>query len=247
VSGVYRAVLFDLFGTLIRVDAAAVPEIVLDGRPVRSTLGVWHGLLERVLPGVGVDAFARALRDASADLERERGEGHVELPTRERFRRALVRLGRDGGDAPETAALFSRAHMRAIADATRFPAEHAEVLAHAARRGPVAVITNFDDTGTAHAILARHGILGRLRCVVVSETVGLRKPHPALVRIALRELDVSPDEAVMVGDHLSEDVGAATAAGVDAIWIDAHGAGQSDIRPAPRHIVRTLPQIVPLL
>lgn len=117
----YRAVLFDLFGTLIRFDATALPEVVVDGRPVRTTLGVWGDLLERTLPGVGVAAFARAIVDASADLDRERMDRHVEFPTRERFRRALARLGVDGDDGAQVAALFSRAHMRAIADATRFP------------------------------------------------------------------------------------------------------------------------------
>jgi FMN phosphatase YigB (HAD superfamily) len=246
-AGRYRAVLFDLFGTLIRFDATALPEVVVDGRPVRTTLGAWRHVLERTLPAVGVEAFARAIVDASIDLDRERLERHVEFPSRERFRRALARLGVEGPEAAETAALFSRAHMRAIADATRFPPEHARVLDLAARRGPVAVITNFDDASTAYGILARHGILERVQAVVVSEAVGLRKPHPALVRLALSEIGASPDSAVMIGDHALEDVGAAVGAGVDAVWIDARGAGAAAGSPLPRHVVRALPDVIPLL
>src|SRR4030095_1759678 len=46
---VYDAVLFDLFGTLITFDTTVLPEIVIDGRPVRSTLGRWSDLIEQRL------------------------------------------------------------------------------------------------------------------------------------------------------------------------------------------------------
>ena len=111
----------------------------------------------------------------------------------------------------------------------------------------VGVITNFDDTATAYEILARHGILPRLGAVVVSEAIGLRKPSPVLVRLALRELDVPAPDAVMIGDHAIEDVGAANAAGVDAIWIDKTGEGVTDGNPTPRWIVRSLLEVAPIL
>jgi FMN phosphatase YigB (HAD superfamily) len=248
VSGpVYDAVLFDLFGTLVTFDTTTLPEIIVDGRPIRSTVGRWRDLLERALPGVGMEAFARAVLAVSAELDRERVERHVEFPSRERFRRAIVRLGIDGAEVPEMAVLLARAHMRVIAEATRFPPEHARVLDEACRRGPVGIITNFDDTSTAYDILARHGILGCVRTVVVSDAIGLRKPHPALVRVALRELGAVPASPVMVGDHPLEDVGAALAAGIDAIWVDARGAGTTAGNPAPRHVVRALPEILSLL
>lgn len=244
---VYRAVFFDLFGTLIRFDPATLPEIVVDGRRVPSTLAIWGGLVEEALPDVGLEAFARAVFAASLELDRERTLTHIERPSRERFQRALVRLEAPPDLARELAPLFARAHMRAIAAATRFPAEHARVLAEARRRGPTAVITNFDDTATAYDILGRHGILPGVDTVVVSEAVGLRKPHGALVRLALRDLGVAADEAVMVGDHPVEDVGAAAAAGVDAIWIDAAGTGVGDGAPTPRYVVHSLPEVSALL
>jgi FMN phosphatase YigB (HAD superfamily) len=244
----YDAFLFDLFGTLITFDVTALPEIVVDGRPIRSTLGRWRDFADRMLPGVGIDALARAVLGASVELDRERIERHVEFSSRERFRRALGRLGIDGPEAAETAARFARAHMSGIADATRFPSEHGRVLDEACRRGPVGIVTNFDDASTAYAILARHDILRRVRSVVVSDAVGFRKPHPVLARIALHELGVGDGAAaVMVGDHVSEDVGLAAAVGIDAIWIDARGAGTTAGQPVPGHVVRTLPEILPLL
>lgn len=242
-----RATLFDLFGTLIVFDATHLPELIVDGRPIRSTLGVWGHLVDEMLPGLGVEAFGRAVFAASVELDEERRGTTREFSSRERFGRALRRAGCDAARVDELASLFARAHMAEIAKATRFPDAHRAVLAHARTRGGVAVITNFDDTATAHEILLRHGIRAHVDTVVVSEAIGLRKPDGALVRIALRELDVAPGDAVMIGDHPVEDVGAARAAGVDAIWIDAAGTGIVADRPVPRWVVRTLPEVMPLL
>jgi FMN phosphatase YigB (HAD superfamily) len=240
-------VLFDLFGTLIRFDATALPEMTLDGRRVRTTLPLWSRLVEDAVPDVGVERFAAAVATASEEIAHERAASLVEHPSRERFRRALVHAGCTAELAVEVAPLCARAHMRAIADATRFPPDHAGFLGDVAARHAVAVITNFDDTATAYEILARHDILRHARSVVVSEAVGLRKPHPALIRIALRDLDVTPTRAVMIGDHAYEDVGAATNAGVDAIWLNPNDDAPARDAPVPRHIVQKLTDAAPLL
>jgi len=248
VSGVaYDAVLFDLFGTLIEFDHTALPEVVIDGRRIRATIGTWAPLLGELVPGADVDTFGRAFIATSHELAEERKDSHVERPSRERFRRALVRLGADAATAAEVAPILARAHMQGIANATRFPSEHAAVLEHAARGRTLAVITNFDDTATAYEILGRHGILSRVHTVVVSEAVGLRKPHPSLIRIALRDLDVAPDRALMVGDNFTEDIGAATAAGVHAAWLDPQRTGVPEGASPPRYVLTSLPDVVSLL
>jgi FMN phosphatase YigB (HAD superfamily) len=243
----YRAVLFDLFGTLIHFDATTLPEMMLDGRRVRATLPAWAGLLADAVPGIDVEAFGRAVAAVSDELDHERRETLIERPSRERFRRALVRIDCAPDVADEVGVLCARAHMRVIADATRFPAEHARLLADVARRRSVAVITNFDDTATAYDILGRHGILAHAGSVVVSEAMGLRKPHAALVRAALRDLDVAASDALMVGDHPVEDVGAAHAAGADAAWLDLKGTGIRPDAPVPQHVIRRLTDVASLL
>ncbi|HXJ37224.1 MAG TPA: HAD family hydrolase [Candidatus Eisenbacteria bacterium] len=243
----YDAVLFDLFGTLIEFDHAALPEVVIDGRRIRSTIGTWAPLLAELVPGADVDTFGRAFIAASHELAEERKGTHVERPSRERFRRALVRLGADAATAAEAAPILARAHMQGIANATRFPSNHAAVLEHAARGRTVAVITNFDDTATAYDILCRHDILSKVHTVVVSEAVGLRKPHPSLIRIALRDLGVAPARALMVGDNFTEDIGAASAAGVDAAWIDTERTGVPDGSPSPRYVLTSFPEVATLL
>jgi FMN hydrolase / 5-amino-6-(5-phospho-D-ribitylamino)uracil phosphatase len=56
--------------------------------------------------------------------------------------------------------------------------------------------------------------------IVDSRSHGRVKPHPTIFQAALAALNVSPEEAVMVGDSLEEDVEGAQALGMRAILID---------------------------
>lgn len=62
--------------------------------------------------------------------------------------------------------------------------------------------------------LSACGIAGRFQAVVISDEVGLRKPDPRIFAIALRTLGVRPEEALYVGDSLSDDYAGARNAGV---------------------------------
>ena len=243
----YRGVLLDLFGTLITFDPARLPELAVGGERVRSTVGALGSLLAEWVPDVTLPDFWQALLAVSDEMARARAYDHVELPSRERFRRALERVGCDDALQMEAAVHLSRAHMARIVDVTVFPPAHAALLASLRSRHRLGLVSNFDDTGAAYDILLRHGIARYLDTVIVSEALGLRKPHPALVRAGVRGLGLEPREVVMVGDTWAEDIAGARAAGVDAVWIDAHGRGVPDGQPAPRHILRTLPELDALL
>jgi HAD superfamily hydrolase (TIGR01509 family) len=242
----YRGVLFDLFGTLIHFDDRRLPALDVEGRTLRTTVPSLMPLLADVLPAVAAGELLLTLRRVSEEMARERID-HREHPSRERFRRVLDRLGCDGVRCAEAAVMLSRAHMRAIADATVFPPSHATLLDDVRRAHRVGVVSNFDDTATGYGILARHGILDAVETVVISEAVGLRKPHPALVREGLRGLGLAPHEVLFVGDTFHEDIAAARAAGVDAVWIDLRGQGLPDGAPAPLATVRTLPELADVL
>jgi FMN phosphatase YigB (HAD superfamily) len=243
----YRAILLDLFGTLITFDADRLPEMEVRGRRLRTTVGALAGPLAQWVPEVAPAEFLAALLGVSEAMARARAYDHVELPSRERFRRALERVGCDEDRLPEAAVHLSRAHMAAIAAATVLPPAHAALLAALQARFRLAVVTNFDDTATAYDILLRHGIASMVGTIVVSEALGLRKPHPAVVRAALYGLEVVPEEALFVGDTFAEDVAGARAAGVAAAWIDARGTGVPADQPPPRHVLGALPELGAIL
>ena len=57
------------------------------------------------------------------------------------------------------------------------------------------------------------------RDMVVSEEVGVRKPDPEIVRLAMRRAGIhDPGRVLLLGDSLTSDMGAAANAGVDGCW-----------------------------
>ena len=239
----YRGILFDLFGTLITFDPSRLPELVVGTERVRTTVANLDALLAEWVRGVGVFEFWQALLAVSDEMAHARAYDHVELPSRERFRRALERVGCEDDVRAEAAVHLSRAHMAVIASATVFPPAHAELLATLRPRYRFGLVSNFDDTGAAWDILVRHGLATQFDTVVISEALGLRKPHPALMRAGMRGLGMAATEVVFVGDTFAEDIAGARAAGLDAAWIDARGRGGPDGEPMPRWVVRALPEL----
>src|SRR4029450_1099063 len=130
----YQAVLLDLFGTLVLPELTSLPVMEIGGARVRTTLGALGPLLESYAPGVRPEVFWHALAAGSEEMLRRRLRDHVQEPSRERFRRAPARRRRHGsvsaarwrgaGATPARAARAawrSRAHHRAIGDATTLP------------------------------------------------------------------------------------------------------------------------------
>jgi len=243
----YRGVLFDLFGTLVRFDLTRLPSLELRGRRVPTTIAGLEELLAAVAPGVGGVRFLEALMAVTRELVLERAADHREHPSRERFERALLRVG----VAPESAAgggvLLSRAHLALLAGATEYPAAHRALVARAAATRRIGVVSNFDDTATAYEILHRHGILDGLDGVIVSESLGVRKPHALMMRQALVRIGLPADSVLFVGDTFAEDVVGAQRARLDVAWIDRDGAGVPDGAAAPTYVVRRLEELAPVL
>jgi len=54
--------------------------------------------------------------------------------------------------------------------------------------------------------------------VMVSEGVGVKKPDPQIFHLLLQKLDMSPDDVVMVGDSLANDIQGSKNAGIRSVW-----------------------------
>ncbi len=83
------------------------------------------------------------------------------------------------------------------------------------------IISNIISTSFAPHILKEYGIERFCECVVMSSTAGVRKPDPAVFRMAMDELGVTPEETAYVGDTLSRDVAGSRNAGL-ALAIRIH-------------------------
>lgn len=220
-----RAVLLDLYGTLVEPDWNALTagrDALADrvGVPRAAAHAAWsathdarmrgeHGSLEGDLAavlattdGIGSDLVTGRLLAELASFELANWRRGVHLypdviPTLDRLRRAGARL---------------------------------------------AIVTNA--SAEASGVIPALGLDERVDVVVASCDAGALKPE--LLVIAMRELDVSPAEAVFVDDEPAQ-VAAATSIGLTAILIRRVAAGPSVAGDAPGAVVRDLDGIEDLV
>ena len=84
--------------------------------------------------------------------------------------------------------------------------------AEQARGVKLAVVTN-KPVLPSKVILDANGFTPLLTALVGGDSASTKKPDPAPVRLALRQMDIPAEDAVMIGDSPA-DVGAARAAGI---------------------------------
>jgi putative hydrolase of the HAD superfamily len=87
---------------------------------------------------------------------------------------------------------------------------------------------------------------GLMDVVIISETVGIKKPAPEIFHMALDELDVSAATSWFVGDHALNDVIGSSAAGLTGVWLNVDGEWPST-HPEPLFEIRTLAELIALL
>jgi putative hydrolase of the HAD superfamily len=221
----YRAVLFDLFDTLVHFDRERLPAVPVNGRLVRSTVGRLHPILAAWAPGVTLEALYTAQVESWQEAERRRALDHREVSAPQRFADVFGRLGLEAADCPaDVLQALLDAHRGGISGAAEFPPHHRALLADLAGRYRLGLVSNFDYSPTAVGILEAAGVARLFDTVVVSDAVGWRKPAAVIFEVALSRLGVAPAEALFVGDRPDLDVVGAQRAGIPVAWINREPA-----------------------
>ncbi len=154
---------------------------------------------------------------------------------------ALERLGRP---APELAAAVARDYAARRRTAMRLFPDSLACLTELRRRGiPLALVTNGDATQQRDKI-ERHDLARFFDAILVEGEFGVGKPDEAVYRHVLKALGMTPDEALMVGDHLEWDVGAPQRLGLTGVWMDRGGVGlPHGSAVQPHRIIRSLDEL----
>ncbi len=200
-----RAVTWDAAGTLIRVAGSVGLHY--------ATRAAAHGL--RAEPGALDAAFPGAFQAAVAAWAVPYGRDEVDARA---FWARVVAATFAPLVVPAALQRDLFDHFARPASWEVLPGVHAAVAAVAARGLPQAVVSNFD--GRLAPLLDGLG-LGPFATVVTSAQVGAAKPDPAPLVAAARALGVPPMALLHVGDSRREDGGAAAAAGVRWLEVDA--------------------------
>ena len=243
---VTRAVLFDLFGTLVRF-SIRVPVVRVAGTERHTTMPWLEDAFRGELPDADFDGFMQAIGEVTREIIQARPPEHLEVPSRVRFERALMQLGLSPEAAGAHARRLSLVHMRHLASSVELPAGHVELLAALAPRFRLGLVSNFDHADTARGLLDRFGLSPFLDPILISEDFGRRKPHAAIFHEALKRIGVSAAEAVYVGDSAADDIVGATGAGLRVVWINVEDRLLPQGSPAPTATIRSLPELAEFL
>jgi FMN phosphatase YigB (HAD superfamily) len=243
-----RAVVFDLFDTLVDLRFEDVPRHEVDGKVVPASALVLHEAVSERSP-LELGAFVETLMTLDKELHAPRYREGREVATGERFEALVEHLGIEDPDLPE---VLTGLHMGVLKSAVRVPEHHRALLEELRGEVRVGLCSNFTHSATARAILEEAGFDAHLDAIVVSDAVGWRKPRGEIFEAVLDELDAAPNEVLHVGDSLRADVGGAHACGIRNAWItrriaDPEEALRSHEGPAPDHSIRDLREVLTLL
>jgi HAD superfamily hydrolase (TIGR01662 family) len=118
-----------------------------------------------------------------------------------------------------------------------------------ARGYRLGIISNTSDDRNVQGIVDRWGLRPFFETVVTSAALGIRKPDGRIFQVALDQMQVLPEAAVMVGDTLDADVLGANQCGIYSIWITRRTQVLQDgeLTIQPQAVVSALSQIPNLI
>lgn len=88
-------------------------------------------------------------------------------------------------------------------------------------RYPMVLVSNF--YGNIHAVLRDLHVDHYFNGVVESAIVGVRKPDPEIYRMGVVEIDLLPQECVVIGDSFKKDILPGKEAGCKTLWLNVDG------------------------
>src|SRR4029077_9590481 len=208
-----RAVIFDLGGTLVHWSDW---ETGADGKWAASYDHLVTQFADRKWPGR--DAYVNAMRDAEREHWRRVDTEHWSGPPT-----GLVREGFDRLSMPVSGAELLGAmdgYAKAIAGWSTVDPDASATLKLLRDRGyRIGLLSNTWWAADWHnADLVMHGLASLIDAIVYASRLPHSKPHRTVFQEVARRLDVMPDECVMIGDRMVDDVSGALEAGMRGIW-----------------------------
>jgi putative hydrolase of the HAD superfamily len=235
-----RAVTVDFWGTLVFDPPAS------DNRYKHKRLLDFQGILR----GEEIEVSLRALDRAYEESGRQIGSiwrSNKDVPVQQHVVALLeaVNSGLPARLGPDALAALVEAYANPallVPPAADLSAK--EALTGLAAQGMIlCVVSNTMRTpgSVLRKILDRYGLLAPFTLLTFSDECGVRKPHPEIFHLTLRQVGVPPEDAVHVGDDSVLDVLGAKEAGMRVIQVTS---GEPDTSlPLPDGVIRRLGEL----
>src|SRR5438552_2889617 len=143
----FRAIVLDLFDTLVRWEPDRLPMMEINGRKIRTTMPwVFPKLQQRLGSAFDRDAFIEIYTDVLQEITIERDREGIEITCLERFVRTLTRIDAIApAEAEELAEDLTRTHMALVRAVTSAPPERADAVRQLSPYYRLGLLSNFDD------------------------------------------------------------------------------------------------------
>jgi putative hydrolase of the HAD superfamily len=164
------------------------------------------------------DAYVYAMREAEKDYWVQVAENQTSHTPTSFLRDGFRRLHRDVSEQELLAALDG--YAQAVNGWAMIFPDAVETLLELHKRGyKLGLLSNTWWAAEWHnADLAPHGLNELLDAVVYTSDLPYTKPHPSAFLTVTKQLDVQPEECVMVGDRMVDDIEGAQKVGMRAVW-----------------------------
>lgn len=237
--------------------------IIFDlGMTLIQFTGDWNTVLDESLQslveflvneGYSLDTqqFLIEFRELFESRLNKRTVDHTEYPTTEIFRQAMSRFGQY--DLSDKFIEMAMERFYAVSEAYWIPKRGVkEVLDELDRNGNrLALISNAGDAPNVGRLLDKGKFKHYFDPLLVSAAVGIRKPHVGIFQRVLKAWGIPPEQIVMVGDSLMEDILGAQRTGLHQIWMKEHVDTPENREVAhqiqPEAVARTFQEIPELI
>lgn len=95
-------------------------------------------------------------------------------------------------------------------------------------------------------VFQEYEILKHFHVKIFSDEIGFYKPHPALFKIALRELNCVPQNVIHIGDKLETDIKGAKDCNMITIWFNESNSPKSE-KIQPNYEIHEFPEIIQII
>src|SRR5579859_7931716 len=246
----FKAVVFDLFDTIVKWEPDRLPLMEVNGRQIHTTIPWVFPVLDRRLGArFDRDRFVEVYHGVIDEIMAERELHGIEITCAERFVRTLARLAPElDAEARLTfAEELTRVHMDEVRRVTWAPAPRVAAVERIALHYRVGLLSNFDDTRCGREVLDDTGVAGLFEAVIISAEVGLRKPNPQIYHRMLEMLRLDAPDVLFVGDTPREDVDGPQRVGMHTAWISRGATAVPDGIPQPNYIINDLAELPAIL
>lgn len=216
----YKAVIFDLFDTIVDFNYNNLPLVSVNGTSVNTTSQEVYKVFSSRHNSIDYESFFSVFMKSYAQFNELKHKNHIEYPNRMRFQLMLDNMGLNSNSEPDDFIdEMVLAHMNTLRKGVCLVKGNIVVLDKLMPDYHLGLCSNFDYSPTAMSIIKEFGLIDYFKTIVISVDIGFRKPRKEIFEKCFNEMNISPDEAIFVGDNYHADIEGAKSVGMDAIWI----------------------------